>query len=340
MSEIRYDLINDEYVIIAPERLRKPDSFKEKKEIKEISIKDCPFCPGNEHLTPNEIYSLRDGNKWKVRVVPNLYKALKIEAPLISTQIGIFEKIEGFGAHEVIIDTPRHLFKMNDFTLEEYYNWLYVIRERAVDLKKDTRLIYLVFFKNQGKLAGASQSHPHTQLIALPIVPKSSLWILKRAFNYYKEHGRTIFEDIITNEEFENKRVIISTDFFIAFAPFASSFPFEIMIIPKKQKSSIIDLDNQDLKELSNILKKVIDALYEELGDFDFNISFGNPPINKNFEIEEFFEDIKYFWRFYIRIMPRIYRLAGFELSTNMKINPVLPEKVATLLRGVMENGI
>ena len=329
MSEIRYDLIDDEFVIIAPERLRKPDSYKEKEK---ISIKDCPFCPGNEDLTTKAIFTLGNGSSWKVRVIPNLYKALKIETPLVFSDVGIYEKIEGFGAHEVIIDTPRHLLRMDEFTLEEIYNWLYVIKLRAVDLKNDKRLIDLVFFKNHGKLAGASQSHPHTQLLGLPIISKHNLHILKRAYNYYKEHGRAIFDDIITNELNEDKRVLFTSRSFVAFTPYASGFAFEVMILSKKF-NSILDLEHEDLKELSTVFKKVIDALYKELGEFDFNIFFNNPPINPNFETKEFFDDIKDFWRFSIKIAPRIYGLAGFELSTNIKINPVVPERAASLLR-------
>ena len=335
MSEIRYDLISDEFVIIAPERLRKPDSYKQK-EKKDISIKNCPFCPGHEDLTTKEIYSLRDDSTWKVRVVPNLYKALKIESPLFSSEIGIYEKIEGFGAHEVIIDTPRHLFRMDEWTKEEFYNWLFVIKQRALDLKNDKRLIQLVFFKNQGESAGASQTHPHTQLIAMPIVSKSYLHTLKRAFKYYKKHGRTLFGDILTNEINENKRVVFSTKSFLAFTPYASSFPFEVMIL-SREKSSILDLNSDELKELAVVMQEIINSLYKELGDFDFNISFNNPPVNRNFEVEDFFDEINSFWRFNIKIMPRIYRLAGFEMSTNMKINPVIPEKAAALLRGALK---
>ena len=321
MSEIRKDYLRNDYVIVAPERLHRPIEMECKSR---KNIKNCPFCPGKEHLAQPEIYSLKIDGKWQTRVVPNLYKAVMIETPLKSREVGVNEKFEGFGAHEVIIDTPRHIrsFDMNE---KEIFYWLKTIKARVEDLKKDKRLSFINVFKNDGENAGASQTHPHTQIIALPLMSNNQKRYFEFLHNFYLNHGRSALDDLFENEK-ESEREIIKSDNFLVFAPYASEFAFEVAILSKNST-----LEN--LNELSVLIKKVFKALKDELNEFDFNVLFYFSPLNKNFENETFFDDIDRFFRFFIRITPRIYKLAGFEISTNIKINPVLPEIAAGLLR-------
>jgi UDPglucose--hexose-1-phosphate uridylyltransferase len=342
MSDIRYDLIHDEYVIIAPERLRRPDCFFIDADSRKPGRDDrgkCPFCPGNEKMTTKEIFSIRDSGEpdtpgWRTRVVPNLYKAVQIESPWRSEDAGLYEKWAGFGAHEVIIDTPEHKERMDGWSLQEYGDWLRTLRYRVMELRKDIRLVHMSIFKNHGHYGAATQSHPHTQLIALPVVPKIKRESLRHALYFYREHGRSRYATVIGKELHERERVVCESGRFVAICPFASAFPFEVAIYSlEERKISLSEFDDGDIEELSEILSEVFEALYLQLGNFDFNILFDIPPLQKNYATEEFFDDLPDIWRFSIRIVPRIYRMGGFELGSGMMINPVAPEEAAKLLR-------
>jgi len=334
MSEIRYDKIHNQYVIIAVERLHRPNISTTK--TPKNSKKECPFCEGNESLTPPEIFAIRENeaNKkgWKTRVIPNLYKALQIEEQNLSQRDGFFEYLKGFGAHEIIIDSPCHKKDFASFKKNEILNWLKTINVRISDLKNDKRLIEIVVFKNSGKNAGATQPHPHTQIIALPMMSKNSIDFLERNSKYYEIHGRGIIEDVAHNEKIASKRVIEQTDNFIAYCPYASSFSFEVIIAPLKVIPSTNRCSKEELIELSSILQSVFKMLKRQLDRFDYNITFHIAPLNEHFENEKYIKDIDKNFSFYIRIMPRIYMIAGFELSTHMSINSIEPEFCAKLL--------
>lgn len=335
MSEIRRDRLHSKYVLIAPERMRRPDTLTATPT--ESTLKTCPFCDGNEAMTPAEIYAVREneanGNNWKVRVVPNLYKAVQIERDDHSKMMGMFESIPGVGAHEIVIDTPSHDSRIADLDSIEIRDWLSSIAARIADLRQDERLIHVSIFKNQGEHAGATQQHPHTQLIALPVTPDSELNLLERHMQYYRRHGRSKVEDLLENERLAESRIISERGDFTAYCPYASAFPFEVLIAPRKALTNLDELNRDDLLHLAGLMKEVFTRLDSQLGHFDFNLAFRLAPLNSNFENAPFFPHLKHFFRFTIRIMPRIYRLGGFELSTGMLINPVEPEEAAKLLR-------
>jgi len=336
MSEIRYDKLHNRYVIIAPERLHRPNI------VKQVSIKsekkECPFCEGQESYTPSEIFALRDNDAnsshWRTRVVPNLYKAVQIEEEDISQREGFFEYIKGFGAHEIIIDTPCHECKFSTLSKREIFDWLQTISIRITDLRKDRRIISINVFKNSGKNAGASQPHPHTQIIALPITAQNALEFLQRNQEYYSVHGRGIVQDMVHNEKEAKERVIDAIGIFTAYCPYASSFSFEVIIAPNKVISTLSDCSLEELENLAELLKNVFVMLDKQLDAYDYNINFHIAPVNKNFENEKYMDDISENFTFYLRITPRLYTLAGFELATEMAINGVAPEDCAQLLRG------
>ncbi|WP_035588149.1 galactose-1-phosphate uridylyltransferase [Hippea jasoniae] len=337
MSEIRYDIIHDDYVIISPERLHRPNYYSKQNRNLSEELSKCPFCEGHEHLTPPEIYAIRNNQPntagWKVRVIPNLYKAVQIETPLTFKNDEIYLAAGGYGAHEIIIDTPRHITQLNKLTKDEIFNWLNVIKCRVADLQNDKKLKHVSVFKNHGFYAGATQSHPHTQLIATPVMPKSRLNLLNNCFNFFKNNSKNIF-DLIIERETENDRLITQNECFIAFAPFASKFAFEVIIASKIASTpSIIDLNDAALNKLAKILKTVITAMYKQLEDFDFNLIFCIPPINKTKETEQFFGLFEKFFRFHIRITPRIFGIGGFEIESGIFINPVSPEEAAHFLK-------
>jgi UDPglucose--hexose-1-phosphate uridylyltransferase len=337
MSEIRYDRLNDQYVIMAPERLFRPNlECNDPKQISTITV--CPFCEGNEDLTPSEIFAIRDNgvndSSWKTRVIPNLYKALQVELSGRSKRDGLFESMPGIGAHEILIDTPKHDGAFYSMSASEIENWLRTLIIRMEDLKNDQRLIYLSIFKNYGRDAGATQEHPHTQLLALPIMPTNEIRFLEKNMSYYKKHGRGLVEDIVYNEMILKERVIAQQGEFIAFCPYASSFPFEVMIAPLYNIAKLCKCSREELVSLSLLIKRVFERLNKQLGDFAYNLSFHMAPINKNFENESYMDYMEQNYRFILHITPRIYKFAGFEVATSMAINSVLPEECAKMLAG------
>jgi len=319
MSEIRYDPLLGEYVIIAPERLHRPMELRCERTMKEGT---CPFCPGHEELTPPEIYRIEKEGSWRTRVVPNLYKALQIETPFAYRQEE-GEAWGGFGAHEIIVDTPRHVSDL-ELDNEELFYWLLTIKERMEDLRKDRRLVQLNVFKNHGPSAGATQPHPHTQIVATPLMSRSQKRLFDRTFSHYKEHGVTLFESMHT------PYILKASPRFKLFCPFASFFPFESMIFSSTH--SLATLDEEDLRELAELLRSLFESMKRELGDVGFNLLFYLPPLNQNFENEEYFTEIERFFRFFIRITPRIYTLGGFEIASQCAINPLDPKEAAKLL--------
>lgn len=258
MSDIRYDRIHDTHVIIAPERLHRPDCFRRDIE-EEVVDENCPFCEGNEKLTPHEIFSIREDESlshekgWKTRVVPNLYKALQIETPH-QHHYGVFEHWEGFGAHEVIVDTPKHHTSMTQWSEEEVVFWLKTLRARVSDLRRDHRLAYISLFKNEGTEAGATQTHSHTQLIGLPIIPKLQREVFQRSYEHYNYHGRALLADEIQKEEKAKERIVAIEGDFTAYCPYGSAYPFEVMISSKKALGQIDSLSDESMKALAPLL--------------------------------------------------------------------------------------
>jgi UDPglucose--hexose-1-phosphate uridylyltransferase len=335
MSEIRRDRLHNLYVIIAPERLHRPDLHVSKPPSL-IASKRCPFCEGNEILTPPEVYAIRDNQPnakfWKTRVIPNLYKAVQVELEDHSDRNGMFESIPGVGAHEVLIDSPCHDCGFADLDAHSIENWLRTLIIRISDLKHDQRLVHLSIFKNVGSSAGATQDHPHTQILALPVMPQTELVFLERNMSYYRRHGRGKLEDIVQNELTCKDRIVEEIGNFVAFCPYASAFPFEVMIAPRRNIKSLEDCSRDEVTDLSILLRHLFQKLNQQLGSFDYNLFFRLPPLNPNFENEPYMDSLHKNYRFTIRITPRIYRLGGFEISTGMAINPVSPEECAELL--------
>ncbi|MDQ1298464.1 MAG: UDPglucose--hexose-phosphate uridylyltransferase [Campylobacterota bacterium] len=336
MSEIRYDRMRDTHVIIAPERLHRPD-FGTTIENESLSHA-CPFCAGNESMTPPEIFALRDPDTfaneagWQTRVVPNLYKAVQIETPY-KHHYGMNEYWEGFGAHEVIIDTPNHRTSMRNWNEKEFVDWMKTLGQRVADLRRDNRIAYLSLFKNEGRDAGATQAHSHTQLIGLPIIPKEEREGYVRNHEYFKSTGKSLLESILMQEEEANIRIVKSYGDFSAFCPYASAYPFEVMIGSKKALGQMDTLSDESVRQLAALLMATFKKLERQLGNFHFNLLIATAPLQQDTVGEEVYSHINESSRFSIRIMPRIYHHGGFEAGTGVIINPVSPELAAKLLR-------
>src|SRR5512140_1492676 len=262
MPDLRKDPIVGRWVIIAKSRARRPHDFDSTPQRHRARF--CPFCEGQEDKTPGEIIayrnhgSVRNRPGWRVRVCPNKFPALEIEGELHKRGDGIYDMMRGVGAHEVIVETPRHLISTSELSEEELREVFWVYRDRLVDLKKDPRLVYGMIFKNVGAAAGASLEHTHSQLIVTPIVPINVWEEMTGSLEFFNFRGRCIYCDMIQQELASEKRLVLDTPGFVAFCPFASRFPFETWILPKIHSSHYENIQKNGVDDLSGVLRTVI----------------------------------------------------------------------------------
>jgi len=330
MPELRKDPIHGRWVIISTERSRRPSDFmpEERKPVGGF----CPLCEGNEDRTPPEIIAYRENGTppntpgWTLRVVPNKFPALRIEGDLNREGEGIYDKMNGIGAHEVVIETPRHSETLATMPLKGVEKVLTAYRDRIVDLRNDQRLRYVLVFKNHGVAAGASLEHSHSQLIALPIVPRRVAEEIEGAKNYFSYKDRCVFCDIIRQELQQKKRVILENKAFLSVAPFASRFPFETWILPKTHYPCYEKMEFALYEQVAQILSETLKRMNRVLND---------PPYNYVLHTSSFsgMESEHYHW--HVEIMPKLTKVAGFEWGTGFYINPTPPEEAAEYLREV-----
>ncbi|MEN8152445.1 MAG: DUF4931 domain-containing protein [Acidobacteriota bacterium] len=328
MTEIRRDPFSDAIVIYSPERAERPDYTGYEKKIV-LKPENCPFCEGNEEMTPPEIISVRaKGNKngpgWKVRVIPNKFPVLGIEGETSVGGAGCYESISAVGAHEVIIETPDHELQKKELNPYHYERIFGIIRERIADLKNDERFKYIQVFKNHGSPAGATISHHHSQLIALPFIPGSIKTMLDKAKLFYEKTGRSIFDEILKTEKESGTRVILENTSFVAFSPYYSPSPFFVSIFQKNGGARFEEANEKKLKDLSDIYFKLMQKIEAALGNISFNLILNNSPFDIN-------SGSFYSWT--IDLAPVISGTGGFEAATGNFINSFLPERSAEILR-------
>ncbi len=326
MTELRKDPIIGRWVIISDARGKRPSDFTSPiKKRKKGGF--CPFCPGNELITPPEIMGFRASDKtglsdWTLRVVPNKFPALKIEGELIRTGEGIFGKMTGIGSHEVLIESPDHSLSLSTMNRRSAEDLLWAFYSRLKDLKKDKRFRYVLIFKNEGEAAGASLEHSHSQLIALPIVPKIVQEEIDSSRKYFDIIGSCIFCDLINKELLANIRVIYQNDFYIAISPFAPRVPFETWILPKQHESSYQPRDSE-FSSLAEILQLMLNKMDKVLNFPPYSFMIHTSPFSEE-------ENIYYHW--HLEIIPKLTRMAGFEWGSGFYINSTSPEDAAKVL--------
>jgi UDPglucose--hexose-1-phosphate uridylyltransferase len=340
VPELRKDVVIGRWVIIATERICRPDQFAEKKDdFKEGDNGFCPFCEGNEDKTPPEIFAIRKENSlpntpnWEIRVVPNKYPALRIEGELKRRGIGMFDIMNGIGAHEVIIETPNHNLQMHDFSIDHLSKVIYAYKIRSLDLKKDLRLRYIMLFKNYGREAGASLFHSHSQLIATPVTPKRVKEELNGARTYYEYKERCVFCDIINQEIDSAKRIIYQNQYFIAISPFASRFPFETWILPLNHNPDFDTIDENEIKQLSEMMIIILKKLNIGLSNPSYNFLIHTAP--SRYLRPGYWQTIDKDFHWHIEIIPKLTRPGGFEWGTGLYINPVPPENATEFLKEI-----
>jgi len=328
MPELRKDPVVGRWVIISTERGQRPSDFR----IEPVRAVggNCVFCPGNEAKTPPEILAIRtadsapNGPGWALRVVPNKFPALRIEGELEPSGEGLYDRMNGVGAHEVVIESPDHRATLATLPADTVADVLLAYRDRVVDLKKDPRFEYILVFKNHGAAAGASLEHPHSQLIATPIIPIMVSEELNGSSQYYRMKERCVWCDILHQERRSQRRMIVEANGFVAFAPFAPRFPFETWIVPTHHRSAFEETGVEELRGLAEVLGEFLRRMDRVLQHPPFNFMLHTAPLREG-PLEHF--------HWHLEIIPKFTNVAGYEWGSGFFINPVPPEDAAAALR-------
>jgi UDPglucose--hexose-1-phosphate uridylyltransferase len=332
MSELRRDPVVGRWVIVDTDHPNMPTDF-EYEAYTPKGVSNCPFCYGNESQTPPEIECIRDPSTqpntsgWQVRVVANKFPALQIEGDLDRRGVGIYDMSNGIGAHEVLIESPYHNKDIPDLMPEEVQNVITMCCRRARDLVKDKRLKYIMLFRNYGSAAGASMEHPHTQIVALPMIPKNAVEEITGAKNYFDYRERCIFCDIVRQERQEKARVIFENKYFISFCPFVSRFPFEMWIMPKEHSGRFCHMSAAEVPALAEILIESIGRIKKVFPNLSYNYIIHTSPVNGDGDVD--------YYHWHIEFMPKLTRVAGFEWGTGFYLDPTSPELAAKILKEV-----
>ena len=331
MPELRRDPIVGRWVIIATERARRPNHFQRREEPHEGGL--CPFCPGHEDKTPHEVYvagrssaAPPNSSGWRVRVVPNRFPALMIEGDLDRQGEGIYDRMNGVGAHEVIIESPHHGRDLPELSDAEVAEVLYAYKARVLDLRNDQRFRYVLLFKNHGQAAGATLDHPHSQLIALPVTPRQVVVELEGARRHHDHRERCIYCDIVGQERKDRSRLVYENEEFVVLAPWAPRGPFETWIMPKRHESNFEAEPRERLALAAAALRSTLRRLGATLGQPAYNFIVHTNPLR---------DPVSASYHWHLEVMPALTQVAGFEWGSGFYINPVPPEEAAEFLRKV-----
>ncbi|MEM3341805.1 MAG: galactose-1-phosphate uridylyltransferase [Thermoplasmata archaeon] len=343
MSELRLDPVTNEWVIIAPERGVRPHEGSDTEKIPtggEVKKKDekegerlekrCPFCPGDEENTGLELERINDEDgKWLVRVVCNKYPNLRPEGTVLRRREGIFAGMDGYGRAEVVIESPIHEQNMAQMSENHILQIFRVYKLRYLAALKDEKINLITIFRNKGNKAGASLMHPHSQIISQPIVPKHIRQKIQASVEYYDNEGECIFCRVMEEEKKAGKRMVLETEYFSAFCPWASKYPYEILILPKRHNSAFSSINDREISDIAGLLKRLLNVFCTLLKDPDYNLIIHSAPRE---------EDPAAYYHWHIAILPRIATTAGFEIGSGTYVSIVSPETAAAKLSEVYRN--
>jgi UDPglucose--hexose-1-phosphate uridylyltransferase len=330
MPELRQNFFTKEWVIIATERAKRPEDLATHRPAQVVPsfLESCPFCPGNESKTPPEVirFLAEGGDSWAVRVIPNKFAALSSAAQPTRSLRHLRRRVEGFGFHEVIIDGPDHAGCMAMLPDAHVAILLGAYKERYNKLSLDPRITHVTIFKNHGSDAGASLQHPHSQLIATPVIPSQVRHRLHEALRHYDDAGECMFCHNVEREMEEQTLVVIKSEHFLALEVFASATPFATHIFPLRHMATFGEIKEAEIVDLAHVLRTLLAKIYVGLENPDLNFTIRSGPCD--------YVGARHF-HWYVSIIPRLTRVAGFELGSGMFINTVLPESAAEFLRNV-----
>ncbi|RMF94048.1 MAG: galactose-1-phosphate uridylyltransferase [Candidatus Schekmanbacteria bacterium] len=329
MPEFRQNVATKDWVIIATERAKRPHDFTKKKELIEIPpfSKNCPFCPGNEEKTPPTLYEVKKGSQWQVRVIPNKFAALSKEGKFKRIGNFPFHSMTGIGVHEVVIETPIHNLSPALLPIDDFKTLLKVYRERYINIfSSRPRTELIIIFKNHGESAGTSLDHPHSQIVATPIIPLHIKYRVDEALRFFDSTGDCVFCYMMQRELESGERIVAKNESFVVFVPFAASSPFETWIMPLRHSACYGAINDNEIENLAEIFSSFLKKLYFGLDNPDYNYMIKSAPSDRR-------NNEHYHW--YIKIIPRLTKTAGFEMGSGMYINSTIPEECAEHLRNV-----
>jgi UDPglucose--hexose-1-phosphate uridylyltransferase len=327
MSEIRQNLATKEWVIIATERAKRPhDQIQEEKQAppKPAYSPKCPFCPGNESQTPPATLVVGANHQWRQRVFPNKFCAVSPGATTTRTYEGPYRLMPGVGLHEVIVDTPRHDLSVATMSVEHVKELMHVYQRCFLRATETPKIAYTVVFKNHGVRAGTSLEHPHSQMVAVPLVPGFIRDRVEVAARYYDDHGECPYCKMLSWEIGERERIVFETKHFASFVLFAAYSPFHIWVMPKRHASTFADVRPEELDDLGICLHETVKRIFYGLKDPDFNYVVRSAPMEYRGS---------HYTHWYVSLMTRLSTPAGFELGSGMYINASIPEESAAFLR-------
>ena len=330
MTELRQDPTTNEWVIIARERAKRPYDLVTHRDIKPIPpfVEDCPFCPGNERMTPPEVAVYRkdsDASRWTIRIVPNMFPALTPhevvgERPAESH----FRVMSGFGFHEVLIESPTHNQTLSTMDVSDIELIVRAYRDRYNVLSKKENVRLIVIFKNHGMTAGTSLAHPHSQIIATPVVSTYVRQKCAVAEQYYEKTERCLYCEVNGWETKSGSRLVSESANFVVFHPYASRYPFETWISPKNHNACFGKIDSEEISELGRVLGETMRKMDRALGGPNFNYVLNTAPVE---------DEKKEYLHWYIQVIPRIWTAAGFEIGSGIYINTSVPEETAKYMK-------
>jgi UDPglucose--hexose-1-phosphate uridylyltransferase len=276
-------------------------------------------------MTPPEVFRIpgADGG-WRVRVTPNKFAALVPDAVGETRQEGLKRTIPGLGVHEVIVENPAHNMTIPFLPDDHVRDILMTYRGRYREIEDSTQLEQVVIFKNHGAAAGTSLEHPHSQLVATPLVPPNIRHRIEEAVRYYDQHRECVYCRMLKEELSDGARIVMETQHHVAFVPFAALSPFHIWVFPRRHNAAFRDIADNEVADLAQMLKGLLGKLYVGLEDPDFNYTIRSAPGES--------KKVKYL-HWYLTVVPRVTKMAGFEIGSGMFINTALPEQSAAFLR-------
>jgi UDPglucose--hexose-1-phosphate uridylyltransferase len=328
MSELRQDPITHDWVIINPGRASRPHDAPGS------GAAGCPFCPGNEALTPAPTDQLMapDGS-WLVRAIPNRFPVLSADQATsrLDESDGIWRTRAGYGHHEVIVESPEHDIALGTMSVEQARRVLEMYARRARALANlDGRLRQIVLFRNYGTRAGTSLAHPHSQIVATPTVSPETRRRVMDEIAFFDENGRCGLCRELDLERGSGERIVLESQAFVTVAPFASGNPYQLQIVPRRHCASFLEVEAGEIDDLAAHLTRVLSALRRQLGDPHYNLIVSSPPL-------DLLHRSAAHW--FIEILPRITTPAGFELGSRIVVNVQTPERAAAELRAQVGDG-
>jgi UDPglucose--hexose-1-phosphate uridylyltransferase len=333
-GSLRRDPLHRLWVVFAPEKV---DTIIQQSSENEAKFDIDPYVPGLEYATGKDILSRVNpayaDKGWSSRVFPAKNPILKVENEKRSKGVGLYDVMSRIGAHEVVVETPKNNIFFDQLSIEEIADAFTIMKDRVNDLKKDSRFRYIMVTKNRGLAAGGTIDHNYSEIKAFPFIPPIVQYKLESCKHYYMIKERCLLCDIIEQELFDRKRVVYENDQFIAICPYASRYPFEIMILPRRHAGTFEKISEESVKELAKIAKVVLCKLRKGLNSPAYNCVFHFQPVNSG--ADEVLENRSYHW--HLTIIPRLTRIPSEMLEAGVYVNPTFPEEAAEFLKNIRE---